>query len=241
MSKYDLVIFDFDGTLADTRNIIVAAKQETIRRHGLPFRDEAACAATIGLSATAGFLVLYEDMDEATAEELTKEYRALFEEYRTKMPPEIFPHVEETLQKLSEAGVFLTVASSRNTPSLLGFLRTMDLMKYFSLVLGSDDTKLLKPEPEPVLETFRRMEGLSKNGGSQYHDLRRVLCGERAFPAANALVVGDMPFDIKMGKNAGADAVGVTYGNASQKELLESGADYIIDDMADLYKIVMEG
>ena len=53
--KKKLVIFDFDGTLADTRKAIVAAKQETMRRLGLPVLSEEECASSIGLTAPAGF------------------------------------------------------------------------------------------------------------------------------------------------------------------------------------------
>ena len=54
-----VAIFDFDGTLADTRAPIVMAKQDTMRDAGLPVADEEACAATIGLTAKAGFQKLF--------------------------------------------------------------------------------------------------------------------------------------------------------------------------------------
>ena len=58
--------------------------------------------------------------------------------------------------------------------------------------------------------------------------------------ARNALVVGDMPFDILMGKNAGAYTCAVTYGNADRKSLEEAGADYIIDEIGELSSLGMQ-
>lgn len=218
MGKYDLVIFDFDGTLADTRNIIVQAKQESNARMGLPFRDEAACAATIGLTAEAGFLQMYPDASEAQIAEGARVYREIFDALKKQMPPEIFPNVKETLETLRDAGVRMSVASSRQTESLKEFLDNMKLTQFFDLTIGSNDTEKHKPNPEPVEVTLERL----------------------GFEAGQALVVGDMPFDVLMGLNAGTDACGVTYGNASAEDLSLSGATYVIDDFAELRAIVLE-
>ena len=217
MANYDLVIFDFDGTLADTRQIIIMAKQEANKQLGLPFRDEEACAATIGLTAEAGLLAMYPDLPDEMVKEGARVYRGLFEEYKNKMPPVLFPHVKETIEALERAGVRMSVASSRTTPSLMDFLETMGLVPHFDLIIGSNDTKKYKPDPEPVLLT------LSKLG----------------FAPERTLVVGDMPYDILMGRNASTAACGVTYGNASAEALWESGANEVIDDFAMLTKIVI--
>ena len=79
-------------------------------------------------------------------------------------------------------------------------------------MLGADDVTKAKPDPEPVLLTLRKL----------------------GFSASRTLVVGDMPFDILMGRGAGAKTCGVTYGNSSREELQVSGADYVIDDFANL-------
>ncbi len=217
MANYDLVIFDFDGTLADTRQIIIMAKQEANKQLGLSFRDEEACAATIGLTAEAGLLAMYPDLSDEMVKEGARVYRGLLEEYKSKMPPVLFPHVKETIETLERSGVRMSVASSRTTPSLMDFLETMGLVPHFDLIIGSNDTKKYKPDPEPVLVT------LSKLG----------------FAPERTLVVGDMPYDILMGRNGGTFACGVTYGNASAEALWESGANEVIDDFARLTEIVL--
>ena len=215
MMNIKLIIFDFDGTLADTNKLIVACKQETMRRLGLEVMDEKICASTIGLSAAIGFRQTYPDAPEETIEKCVTVYRALFEERKLTEPPELFPNVMNTLEALKEKGVICTIASSRNSQSLSGFLDTMGLKDYFPYVLGGDDTPLLKPNPDPVLRTLEDL----------------------GIAAENTLVIGDMPFDILMGKNAGAFTCGVTYGNADRKSLEEAGADFIFDSIEEILKI----
>ena len=216
--KIKLVIFDFDGTIMDTRKPIVSAKQETMRRMGLPVLDEETCAATIGYTAKIGFLRMYPDMDDETADKCVTLYRKLFDEIVQTEPPVLFPKVLETLDKLQEMGMTCTIATSRNRKSLLGFLEQLGILGRFSYILAQEDTVLLKPDGEPVKKTLRDL----------------------SFRADEAIVVGDMPMDIHMGRNAGVHTCGVTYGNADRVTLVASGADFVIDSIDELIGIVEE-
>lgn len=211
-----LLIFDFDGTIMDTRRTIVYAKQETMRTMELEVFDEETCASTIGLSAKIGFEKLYPEMDEKQIDDMVVLYRDIFEKAKETMPPVLFQNVTECLEKLQQKGYELTIATSRNTKSIHEFLDKFELNKIFKYVLGGDDTKLLKPNPEPV---FKTLEDLN-------------------YKPEETMVIGDMPFDIMMGKGAGVLTLGVTYGNASRNELLESGADYVIDDIKELLDVL---
>ncbi len=211
-----LVIFDFDGTLVDTKKTIVVAKQETMRVMGLDIADEETCASTIGLSAKIGFKTLYPELSEQLLDLCVTEYRKIFEEKKKIIPPTVFPNVEEVLAAIEKKGIMRTIATSRNTASLNDFLTKLNIADYFPYVLGGDDTTLLKPHPEPVIKTLK----------------------ELSFEAGQTLVVGDMPFDIEMGKSAGTYACGVTYGNSIKNRLIEAGADFIIDNITDLLDII---
>lgn len=213
-----LAIFDFDGTIMDTRKTIVLAKQEAMRQLGLKVFDEETCAGTIGLSAKAGFEKLYPGLSHALLEECVTVYRRLFEEQKEKTPPTLFPHIVETLNALRDAGIVTTIATSRNNVSLAEFLEKLCLKEFFPYWLGGDSTKLLKPEPEPVLKTLKDL----------------------SFASQNAIVIGDMPVDIMMGKSAGAYTCGVTYGNSDRANLLAAGADFVIDSMADLPGLIIK-
>ena len=212
-----LIIFDFDGTLGDTRRNIIVTMQQTIEELGLETMDEDTCAATIGLPLEECFRQLYPNLADETILLCATTYRHIFNVNKKLLVPQLFPHVDETLQWLHEQGYTLAVASSREASSLREFLKDMMIDHYISHVLGANDVEHAKPHPEPVLKTLAAL-------------------GMRA---DETLVVGDMPVDIMMGIGASATTCGVTYGNASRKQLEQACADYIIDDMAELKNIVL--
>lgn len=211
-----LVIFDFDGTLGDTRQNIIITLQRTMRIMGLEVRDEATCAATIGLTLEDSFLKMYPDMSREDARKTVDVYRDIFYRSIEELQPELFPGVGDVVKELHSKGIILSVASSRTSPSLLLFLRNMGIADYFSLVLGADNVEHHKPHPEAVERTL----------------------SELGVDAEEAIVVGDMPLDVEMAHRAGVVAVGVSYGNASREELVESSADYVIDNILPLIDIV---
>ena len=210
-----LVIFDFDGTLGDTRGTIVATMQQTISELHLPEKTDEECAATIGLTLGNCFRRLFPQLNDEEIEQCVEVYRRIFEVNKTLYKPVLFPHVKETLMWLKERGIRMTVASSRTSLSLHNLLESLGIAGFFDYILGSEDVANPKPDPEPVLKTLEKME----------------------VDAARTLVVGDMAVDIMMGARAGCKTCGVTYGNGTYEELTQSGADYIINDMAELVEI----
>ena len=209
-----LIILDFDGTLADTRDNIVRTLQASMHQLGLPVADEAACASTIGLKLDDACRHLYPDGPADLADRFVETYREIFFRNKESLVPAPFPHVLPTLRQLRQRGVVLTIASSRGTGSLHAFIDAMGLRNCISYVLGADSVEHTKPHPEPVLRTLR----------------------ETGIDAAHTLVVGDMPVDILMGRNAGVQTCGVTYGNATRDQLQAAGADFLIDDFAELLR-----
>ena len=214
-----LIIFDFDGTLGDTRRNIVTTMQMTIRETGLPARTDHECASTIGLPLDGCFEALYPDESKETILLCTDTYRRIFQENLQTMKPQVFPKVRETLLALKEQGLTLTIASSRWHKSLSELTHDLQIAEYISYLVGADDVVKAKPDPEPVLKTLSAME----------------------FKASEALVVGDMNVDILMGRNAGAKTCGVTYGNGTKQELEEAGADYLIDSIDELLTVPPPG
>ena len=214
--KPKLIIFDFDGTLGDTRQNIIMTLQRTMRERGLELRDETTCASTIGLTLHDSFLKMYPAMSDVEATECVKHYRDIFYQSIEECIPQLFDGVRWTLERLRERDIVLSIASSRSSPSLLLFMRRMGIAEYFSYILGSDSVTRHKPDPEPVLMTLR----------------------ELGFKPSEALVVGDMPVDIAMAHNAEVGAVGVSYGNATREELEASGAELIVDNITELLEYI---
>jgi len=214
-----LIIFDFDGTLGDTRRNIVTTMQMTISELGLSGRSDDECASKIGLPLGGCFEALYPNESKETIQRCADTYRRIFQENLQTMKPQVFPKVIETLSALKQQGYTLTIASSRWHKSLSELTSDLGIADYISYIVGADDVENAKPNPEPVLKT------ISYTG----------------FDANQTLVVGDMNVDILMGANAGAKTCGVTYGNGTKQELEEAGADYLISNIDELMEIVNLG
>ncbi len=210
-----LIIFDFDGTLGDTRRNIVTTMQMTIAELGLSGRTDDECASKIGLPLDGCFEALYPDEAKDTIQLCAETYRRIFQENLLTMKPQVFPKVKETLSMLQEQGYTLTIASSRWHKSLSELTHDLDIAEFISYLVGADDVEKAKPNPEPVIKTLAAMGA----------------------DASQTLVVGDMNVDILMGLNAGAITCGVTYGNGTRKELEDAGADYIINSIDELIEI----
>lgn len=211
-----LLIFDFDGTLADTRELIVKTNQEAQRRMHYPVCEPERIIATIGVPLREGILTMYPQIRPEELPQWVKVYREVFDSLKHQIVPTLFPHVKETLEALCSQGYTCTVASSRGSESLNDFLRDMGIAPYISYVLGADDVTHAKPHPEPVLKTLR----------------------DFSVPASQAMVIGDMPVDIQMGLGAGAWTCGVSFGNADRPTLEAAGAHYVIDDFGQLTAVV---
>lgn len=203
------IIFDFDGTLADTRRGILATAQETLRRMGLPSADEKALAATIGLplreNFTRGAGLSGEEADRAVTI-----YREIFE--TIAIPTiDLFPGVEETVATLKERGIPMAVASSRGQRSLEILVQHTGLDRHIPLSLVFGVESAARPKPAP--------------------DIVYVILGRLGVRPEETLVVGDTTFDIEMGRAAGCCTCGVSYGNQSAGTLAGASPNYILDDL----------
>ena len=210
--KTCLAIFDFDGTLGDTRRNIVLTMGDTLRELGLPVPDEEACAGTIGLLLKDAFARLVPEAPDETLGRCVSVYRRIFDEKKKELAPRPFPGAVGMLSRLRAAGVRLAIASSRSSFTLAPLLRDMGLDGAFDAIVCGDGVQHPKPAPDAVLEVLRRLD----------------------VPAAGALVVGDMPVDIAMGRAAGVRTCGVLWGNATREQLEAAGADVVAATMDDI-------
>ena len=210
-SKPRLVILDFDGTMADTNALITNTMQATLRELHLPEQSREACATTIGLPLEKCFSALI-PMNEEMENQCAAVYRRIFKATCAEAHVQLFPHVLATLRQLHDNGILLSIASSRSHASLQHFVDDLQLNGLFGFVLGGNEVERAKPDPEPVLITLSHFQ----------------------VSPEETLVVGDMTYDILMGRRAGCRTCGVSYGNGSRQELLDAGADRVVDDFADI-------
>ena len=214
MNRIKLAILDFDGTLGDTTDLIVRTTQAAIKELGLPERSDEQCASMIGLRLVEIPPVLFPECD-VDRDLYAATYRRIFNELNTDGAVQLYPNVIETLKEMKRRGIILTIASSRSNASLTEYINNLGLSSTITYILGANDVREGKPNPEAVLKTLEKY----------------------SIPAEEAIVVGDTIFDIEMGHNAGVKSCGVTYGNGSRESL--SAADWLIDDFSQLLELTV--
>ena len=215
MNNTRIIIFDFDGTLGDTKKVILNTMQATIKELGLPPRTEEECQATIGLPLKSVPEALFPEVG-IPGDKYESVYRRLFAGYNEDGAVQLFPHVMETLEELRGQRIMMAIASSRSHATLANYVENLGLRDTISYVLGAENVKNPKPASDPVDKIL------------MIFSLRPETC----------IVVGDTVYDIQMGKNAGCRTIGVAYGNGNRQQLVDAGADYVIDDIQDLLKYI---
>ena len=211
MYKVRNIIFDFDGTLADTAPLIIATMQAAIRELDLPLRTNEECRASIGLRLEYIPAALWPGLPDLSAR-YAAAYRRIFDEMKHQLHVTLFPGVSETLRCLKADGINMAIASSRSHGSLVEYVGGFDMSGYFGMLIGGNDVEKGKPAPDPVIKILNTL----------------------GWNAADTLVVGDAAVDILMGRSAGTVTCGVTYGNGTRRALAEAGADFIIDRFVDI-------
>jgi phosphoglycolate phosphatase len=205
IQKPAAIVFDFDGTIADTQALIVSCFRATYERLGRPAPSFEAIAATIGLPLERAFQQL-SGFSETEADEIAAEYRRVFD---GRVGEETVPiaGMPEVVRACRALGVPLAVASSRGTGSLLPMIDALGLAGCFREVVGREDVTEEKPAPAMLVEVARRL----------------------AVPVTELLMIGDTYYDLEMARRAGCRALGVSFGNHSRQELSKAEPAAIVD------------
>lgn len=224
------ILLDFDGTIGDSKALIVRTFQDSMRRMGKEVKSAEECAATIGMRLSEAFALLYNTSIEE-GERCADVYHHIFLQNWETLGMKPFPHAVETIKELHKRGFVLAVASSRGRDSLLDLIHGMGFEDCISTVVAQEDVARVKPEPDMVFRALMEIAG-REVGREDCHllpdDLKTML--------KETVVVGDMAFDVDMAHNAGVKAVAVTYGNGTREQL--TSAEWMIDDFAGILDIV---
>lgn len=194
--KYELVVFDWDGTLLDSAGAIVRAIQSACRDLGLPPPNDSRARHVIGLG-------LADAMRHAVPDLAPENYQAMVDRYRHHYLSgdhelSLFAGVPELLARLQAAGHILAVATGKSRVGLERALDHSGLRPCFSASRCADECHS-KPHPQ-MLEELMLEFGVA--------------------PAATVMI-GDTSHDLQMARNAGIDALAVTYGAHPHDHLLE--------------------
>ena len=207
------VIFDNDGTVADTRDLILPSMRYTTKVClGKVFPDEK-YASQVGIPLVDQ-MHDYTD-DPILQEKMVKVYRE-YNEAHHDAEIKSYAGCLEALEKMHESGLVMAVATSKLRTICSRGLKILGINKYMSTVVGSEDTELHKPHGEPIVYTAEKLN----------------------FKLQECAYVGDSPFDIQAAKDAGVTSIGVTWG-FFDKEILELEVpDHICDSFVELTELL---
>jgi phosphoglycolate phosphatase len=208
-----LILFDIDGTLVDSQQMICAAMARAYGHHGLVCPPKAELLSIVGLSLDDAFLRLSAGADHPV-QSLTALYREAFFELRKagKHEAPLYPGVRETIVQLAQRNdVVLGIATGKSRRGVAAMLDKHDFMRSF-VTIQTSDTSPSKPHPGMVLQAM----------------------AETGIDAADTVMIGDTAFDMEMARAAGASAVGVSWGYHAVADLHAAGAVAVINDFAAL-------
>jgi len=186
--RFELIIFDWDGTLIDSIEWIVHCLQHAARQCGLPASSEQAARDVIGLSIHEAMRALFPKVASDTHTALVDAYETLFAS-RQPGPEDLFDGVPALLDELDSAGYQLAVATGKSRRGLDAVLATTQTAHHFAATRCADETAS-KPHPRMLLE----------------------ILDELNVPAERALMVGDSVHDMQMARHASMPAIAVATG-----------------------------
>lgn len=208
-----LVIFDCDGTIADSQHMIVAAMNEAFRVADLATPPREAVVQVIGLSLEHAVRELLAEPDHHRAAAIADDYKGAFHELRAAGLPQepLFPGVKAAIAQLHARGVQLGIATGKSRRGVRVLLEREGLADAF-VTVQTADTHPSKPHPS-MIEAAMQETGAS---------------------AEQTVMIGDTTFDMAMARNAGVAAIGVSWGYHPVGALRDAGAGVIVDDAAGL-------
>jgi phosphoglycolate phosphatase len=209
--KYQLLIFDWDGTLADSAAQIVNAMQGAIRGLDLPPRSDESIRELIGLGLNEALTALYPEMELPHLQGLLSSYRAKWLSEGAGEAP-LFAGALDAIQSLHRAGHQIAIATGKSRKGLDRSLRHHTELR--SLVVGSRCADETASKPNPLM--------LSE------------LLDEFELKPEQALMIGDTEYDMAMARALGMPGLGVTCGVHAPQRLLDSGALALIEHVGHL-------
>ena len=207
------VLFDFDGTIMDTNEVIINSWQHTFRNLTGKEADVNMLLGTFGEPLEISIDKMLPEFSRDDAMRIYREYQYC----NFKGLISLFPGVVEVLRELKGKDIKTAIVTSRLRRTTMEGIEKFDLHDFFDTVVTMEDTKKHKPDAEPAFEALRRLD----------------------IEAEKAIMVGDSKFDIMCARNAGVKSVLVDWSVAAQAESgIENKADFKIRSLKELLDFV---
>lgn len=211
------VVFDLDGTVADTAPDIAASMEHILKKYGRYESLEELVRTCIGNGTTKLFGRIYERLgipSEAIAADIA-DYKQYYQSH-SYIKTRLYPHTLEVLNSLKKRGLKLAMATMKPREATRTLVEGSGMRDYLDLVIASDDMLRPKPDPWCVQECARKF-------GLQPDQLA---------------MVGDGMTDVGAAKAAGSLSIAVLGGYFDQQAIQNSGADHIIGDLSEILELL---
>ncbi|KQQ33462.1 HAD family hydrolase [Duganella sp. Leaf126] len=209
--QFDLIVFDWDGTLMDSTATIVRCIQAAARDLGLPVPRNEQAAHVIGLGLHEAMQAVLPEVDPSWYPRMVERYRYHFLSRDHELV--LFPGVRDMLLELSQDGYFLAVATGKSRVGLNRAMNDVQVLSLFDATRCADET-FSKPHPAMLQELTRELG----------QDMRRTV------------MIGDTTHDLLMANNAGAAGVAVQYGAHPVEQLTACKPLYSAATVAELHQ-----
>ena len=205
------ILFDLDGTLINTNDLIIASFTHTLKKHiTTPFTREE-ILNFIGPPLYDSFHSVAPDQ----VEEMVNTYREHNIANHEKFV-KAYPTVVETITTLKEKGYTLGIVTTKIRDTAELGMKITGILDMFDVIIGLDDVTNAKPHPEPIFKALNELDA---------HPL-------------TTLMVGDNYHDIEAGQNAGTKTAGVAWSIKGKEVLATYNPDYMLEEMRDLLDIL---
>lgn len=208
----DTVLFDLDGTIINTNELIITTFLHVIEKNGLKPHTREEIIPHMGMTLEHQLQIFSGREDVA---ELVADYRKYNRERHDELIRD-FPSVKEVISNLHERGITMGIVTTKIKETTLLALNMFGLKPYMKAIVTVEDVKHPKPHPEPILTALRELNA----------------------DPARTLMVGDSAADLQCAKAAGVQAAGVAWSLKGEETLRKYDPDYILQDMTDLYGIL---
>lgn len=209
--QFDLIVFDWDGTLMDSTATIVKCIQAAARDLAIPVPDKQAAAYVIGLGLMEAMQAAFPGVDPKQIPRVVERYR--YHYLAQDQDLTLFEGAREMLADLSQQGYFLAIATGKSRVGLARALDNVKLISLFDATRCADET-FSKPHPAMLQELTRELG----------QDMRRTV------------MVGDTTHDLQMAVNAGAAGIAVEFGAHPVEQLRALNPVFVAASIGELHQ-----
>lgn len=210
LKNIKIVLFDIDGTLLDTTELIYSCYEHTIKKHNLYLKTRKEISVIFGKPLEACYKILFPDNDIAA---LSETHLSFQEKHLNLTKP--FLNVKKTLSDLKKAEFIIVAITTRSKRTSIKSLEFNNIYKFFDFVISREDVINPKPHQESILKALSYFK-INPN---------------------NAVMVGDTRIDVETGRNAKTKTIGVTYGPLGDA-VKEVNPDAVLTDISKLLSVI---